>query len=70
MSRRKTGPKMAKIRPEEQSYLARWRGVKSAPTVWEKIDNDPVYEQAVKQRYDELHQDSLGQSWGKSRGPK
>lgn len=70
MSKRKLGLKRAKIRPEEQAYLVRWRGATSAPTVWEKIDLDSAYEQAIKLRYDELHPDSLGRSWGRSRSPK
>ena len=61
---------MAKLRPEEQAYLTRWHGATSAPTVWEKIDQDSAYEQAVKLRYDALHPDSLGRSWGRSRAPK
>lgn len=69
MTKRK-GPKMAKVRPDEQAYLKRWLGAKSAPTVWEKIDNNTVYEQAVKDRYDPLHPDSLGRSWGRAKRPK
>ena len=68
MSKRKK-PKIAKVRPEEQAYLTRWAGAKSAPTLWEKIENDPVYEKAVKIR-NEINPGSLGGSWGRSRGPK
>jgi hypothetical protein len=57
-------PKIAPFRPEEQAYLKRWKGAKSAPSLWEKRDKDPVY--AASQR------ESLGTSWGvsKTRGPK
>lgn len=68
MSKRKR-PKMAPIRPEEQAYLERWKGAKSAPTVWEKMDNDPVYERAVKIR-NKVSPDSLGGAWGSAKGPK
>jgi hypothetical protein len=68
MSKRKK-PKIAKVRPEEQAYLTRWAVAKSAPTLWEKIENDPVYEKAVKIR-SEINPGSLGGSWGRSRGPK
>jgi hypothetical protein len=61
--------KMAKVRPEEQAYLERWKGVKSAPSVWEKMDQDPVYEQAVKLRNSDMGE-SLGTTWGQARGPK
>jgi len=44
------GPKMATTRPEEQEYLTRWKGARSHPSLWEKIDRDPVYESALKGR--------------------
>jgi hypothetical protein len=66
---RKKKPKMAKVRPEEQAYLERWKGVKSAPSVWEKIDQDPVYAQAVKLRNSNMGE-SLGTAWGRTKGPK
>ena len=62
-------PKMAPVRPEEQAYLERWKGAKSAPSVWEKIDQDPGYERAVKLRNTDMGE-SLGTAWGRSRGPK
>lgn len=68
MAKRKK-PKMAPFRAEEQAYLERWKGAKSAPSVWEKIDKDPVYEQAVKIR-GEISPNSLGGSWGRAKGPK
>lgn len=61
---------MTLVRPEKQAYLKRWQGDRSTPTVWEKLDNDPVYERVVKKRYDEINTDSLGTSWGRRRGPK
>jgi hypothetical protein len=70
MTKKRKGPKMAKVRPDEQAFIARWSGVKTTPTVWEKMDQDPVYDSAVKTRYDELHPDSLGKSWGRPWSPK
>lgn len=56
----KRPPKKAIVRPEEQQYLKRWKGAKSAPSLWEKMDNDPTYESAVKSR----PEGSLGNHWG------
>jgi hypothetical protein len=61
-------PKMAPYRPEEQAYLQRWKGVKNQhPTLWEKMDKDPVYDTAIKNR--DLSNDgtSLGTQWGVGR---
>jgi hypothetical protein len=35
---------------EEQKYLKRWKKGKSPPSIYEKIDNDPVYASALKSR--------------------
>jgi len=62
-------PKMAPVRPEEQAYLKRWQGAKSAESVWERIDRDPVYEQAAKLRNTDMGE-SLGTAWGRGKVPK
>ncbi len=54
---------------EEQRYLKRWKGTKSAPSLFEKIDKDPTYESALKGRTvtDEFGHTSpptLGTKWG------
>ena len=68
MTRRKK-LKMAPVRPEEQAYLERWQGSRSAPSVWEKLDQDPAYEQAAKLRNSDMGE-SLGTAWGRPRGSK
>ena len=60
---------MAPVRPEEAAALERWTGARSAPTVWEKLADDPVYAASVKLRNSDLGE-SLGTAWGRSRGPK
>ena len=54
---------------EEQKYLNRWKGAKSAPSLFEKIDKDSVYEGTLKSRTgpDELgnyNEPSMGTKWG------
>jgi hypothetical protein len=66
---KKAGPKMAPFRPEEEAYLRRWSGVKSAPSLFEKIDKDAVYESALKGRIppDEFgisSEPKMGTHWG------
>ena len=61
--------KRAPFRPEEAAYLKRWERSQSAPTVWEKMDQDPVYAKGVEQRLNSGNE-SLGTTWGRSQGPK
>lgn len=67
----KQGPKMAPVRPEEQAALKRWNGSKNAPSIWEKIDRDVVYEAALKNRDVISDASTLSNQWGigKPRGP-
>ena len=66
--KKEKGPKMAPIRPGEQEYLQRWKGVtKQHPSIWEKMDKDPVYEATLKTRdvYDDAT--TMGNKWGVGR---
>lgn len=64
------GPKMAPYRPEEEAFLRRWRGVKSAPSLFEKIDRDAAFEGALNGRVtkDEhgkpIGEPGMGTQWG------
>jgi hypothetical protein len=72
-SKKTKGPKMAIPRPEEIEYLKRWEGARSAPSIWEKMDRDPVYERQTKLRNDlSSSPGSMSNSWGVGRpkGPK
>lgn len=81
-SRKRNKAKPRKVDPtdpkyiEEQRYLNRWKGTKSAPSLFEKIDKDPSFEGALKGRTgtDPLGvptEPSLGTQWGigKPKGP-
>lgn len=72
-NKRKNGPK--KVDPndpkyiEEQKYLNRWKGAKSAPSVFEKIDKDVTYESALKGRttkdpFGRYTEPNMGTAWG------
>jgi hypothetical protein len=71
-------PKMAPYRPEEEAYLKRWKGSKSAPSLWEKIDKDVKFNSQLRGRieYDEdgypLNEVTMSNrnSIGKTRGPR
>jgi hypothetical protein len=63
-------PKMAPVRPGEAEYLKRWNGViNQHPSLWEKMDRDPVYERAVHSRgiSDGGDNTSMGTKWGVGR---
>jgi len=66
-TKKQKGPKMAIPRPEEIEYLKRWQGVRSAPSLWEKMERDPVFERQVKSR-----DGSLSNVWGigRPKGPR
>lgn len=68
----KQGPKMAPDRPEEREALKRWNGSKSAPSLWEKIDRDVIYESALKNRSETSDAGTLSNQWGigRPRGPR
>ena len=68
----KQGPKMAPDRPEEREALKRWNGSKSAPSLWEKIDQDILYESALKNRGAISDAGTMSNQWGigRPRGPK
>jgi hypothetical protein len=66
---KKRGPKIATPRPEEAAFLRRWAGVKSAPTLFEKIDKNPVYEATLKSRtsideFGKTSEPNMGNQWG------
>jgi hypothetical protein len=65
-------PKMAPVRPEEIEYLKRWKGAKSHPSLWEKMDRDPIYNAALKNREEGEFGTTLSNKWGigKPRGPR
>jgi hypothetical protein len=51
---------------EEQRYLKRWNRVKSAPSLFEKIDKDAVFESALKGRTGE--DGDIGEGGGSTMG--
>lgn len=61
---------MAPYRPEEEAYLRRWKGVKAAPSLFEKIDRDAVFAGALNGRIpkDEggnpVGEPGMGTQWG------
>ena len=63
MKNKKKFPKRAPRRPEEEALIRRWSGAKSAPTLWERLD-DPVFGYNARE--------SLGTHWGVGRpkGPR
>jgi hypothetical protein len=71
-------PKRAPYRPEEEAYLKRWQGTKSAPSLWEKMDKDAKFNSQLRSRieYDEdgypLNEVTMSNrnSIGKTRGPR
>jgi len=71
-------PKKAPYRPEEEVYLKRWRGTKSAPSLWEKMDKDAKFDAHLRGRieYDDtghpLNEVTMSNrnSIGKTRGPR
>lgn len=67
--KKQKGPKIAPLRPEEEAYLKRWKGAREThPSFWEKMDRDPVYNRAVKDRGGE----TMSNQWGigKPKGPR
>lgn len=66
--KKEKGPKMAPVRPGEQEYLRRWKGVtKQHPSLWEKMDRDPVYASTLKTRDITDEGTTLSNSWGVGR---
>lgn len=41
---------------KEPENIARWENARSAPTLWDKIENDPVFANTLKLRTDPLCQ--------------
>jgi len=67
------GPKKALDRPEEQSYLKRWKGVVNQhPSFWEKMDKDPVYASTLGTRGITEEGTTMGTNWGigRPKGPR
>lgn len=62
--KKQKGPKIAPERPEEIDYLKRWKGAKSAPSLWEKMDKDPVFDHAVKSRGAGENGSTMSNTWG------
>ena len=58
------GPKIAPPRPEEEQYLNRWKGSKSAPSLWEKMERDPAFDYALKTRDIGENGSTMSNSWG------
>lgn len=71
-------PKRAPYRPEEEAYLKRWSGTKSAPSLWEKMEKDAKFDSHLRSRiqYDDqgynLNEVTLSNrnKIGGTRGPK
>jgi hypothetical protein len=71
-------PKRAPYRPEEEAYLKRWRGSKSAPSLWEKMDKDAKFNSHLRSRIQVdddgyvLNEVTMSNrtSIGKTRGPR
>jgi hypothetical protein len=71
--KKQKGPKIAPIRPGEQEYLQRWKGVtQQHPSLWEKMDKDPVYASALNTRGVTEEGSTMSNKWGvgRPRGPK
>jgi hypothetical protein len=51
------------VRPQDENLVKKWKGAKTAPSVWEKRERDPAYAHSMR--------DSMGMAWGigKPRGP-
>lgn len=52
------------VRPQDENLEKKWENSKSAPSLWEKREKDPVYAASFR--------GTLGTAWGigKPRGPK
>ena len=70
--------KKVPYRPQEEAYLKRWNGTKSAPSLWEKMEKDVKFDSHLKSRikYDDegynLNEVTLSNRnpVGGTRGPK